>query len=373
MFSDRFLTDLKGLVRAPVRRRVFDVFRRVLHAADGRSMAGEALEDVFTRRRAAWVGAAQSSAPYAELGRPRLRPRAPRNRAPIFVTGRFRSGSTLVWNIFRHVDGCTAYYEPFNERRWFDPRTRGDRIDRTHLNVSDYWREYEGLERLGEVYREEWIDQRLFMDEASWDPGMKRYIQTLVDAAPGRAVLQFNRVDFRLPWLRHTFPDALIVHLYRHPRDQWCSSLVDPRGYPASASMREFADHDRFYLRRWARNLKYAYPFLEEADASHAYELFYYIWRLSYAFGLAYAHYSISFERLVEHPAAEITKLLAAVRTDHRDLDTLTSCVVQTGVGKWREYASNEWFQRIEAGCETVLAEFEAVVPARERLLEPAS
>ena len=373
MFSHRFLTDLKGRLRAPIRGGVFDVFRRVLNANDGRAMAGEALGDVFTRRRAAWVGAAESAAPYAELGRRRVRPHTPRHRAPIFVTGRFRSGSTLLWNIFRHVDGCTAYYEPFNERRWFDPRTRGERIDRTHLNVSDYWREYEGLDRLGREYREDWIDQRLYMDETSWDPAMKRYIQTLVDAAPGRAVLQFNRVDFRLPWLRHMFPDALIVHLYRHPRDQWCSSLVDPRAYPASASMREFAEHDHFYLLRWARSLKYAYPFLEEADASHAYELFYCIWRLSYAFGLAYAHYSISFEQIVAQPAAEITRLLAAVRADHRDLDTLTACVVRTGIGKWREYASNEWFQQIEAGCETVLAEFEAVSAARERLLQPAS
>src|SRR5437868_4059285 len=43
---------------------------------------------------------------------------------PIFITGRFRSGSTLLWNIFRHTPGCTSYYEPLNERRWFDPSAR---------------------------------------------------------------------------------------------------------------------------------------------------------------------------------------------------------------------------------------------------------
>ena len=40
--------------------------------------------------------------------------------SPIIITGRFRSGSTLLWNIFRDLPECTAYYEPFNERRWFD-------------------------------------------------------------------------------------------------------------------------------------------------------------------------------------------------------------------------------------------------------------
>jgi hypothetical protein len=34
------------------------------------------------------------------------------------------------------LPGCTAYYEPFNERRWFDPRTRGERVDATRRNVA---------------------------------------------------------------------------------------------------------------------------------------------------------------------------------------------------------------------------------------------
>ena len=62
----------------------------------------------------------------------------------VIVTGRFRSGSTLLWNLFRQAGGFTAYYEPLNERRWFDPTARGDRTDSTHRNVSDYWREYDG-------------------------------------------------------------------------------------------------------------------------------------------------------------------------------------------------------------------------------------
>jgi hypothetical protein len=66
--------------------------------------------------------------PYPDLARFEAAD-APAGPAPIFVTGRFRSGSTLLWNIFRHIDGCTSYYEPLNERRWFDPGRRGDRID----------------------------------------------------------------------------------------------------------------------------------------------------------------------------------------------------------------------------------------------------
>jgi hypothetical protein len=31
---------------------------------------------------------------------------------PIFITARFRSGSTLLWNMFRRLRGYRAYYEP---------------------------------------------------------------------------------------------------------------------------------------------------------------------------------------------------------------------------------------------------------------------
>jgi hypothetical protein len=55
-------------------------------------------------------------------------------RNAVFVTARFRTGSTLLWNIFRHVPGVTAYYEPLNERRWFDSH----RSLLGFLNLRDY-------------------------------------------------------------------------------------------------------------------------------------------------------------------------------------------------------------------------------------------
>jgi hypothetical protein len=195
------------------------------------------------------------------------------------------------------------------------------------------------------------------MSAQAWDPNLRAYVQGLIDAAPARAVLQFNRVDFRLPWLRRNFPDARIIHLYRHPRDQWCSSLVTPQRVPRDISVVDFEAYDQFYLLGWAKDLAYQFPFLDPRDAEHPYDLFYLIWKLSYVFGRRYAHESFCFERLCERPAVELRRLMSAASVDTYDLEALKSIVVGQK-SKWQRYADQDWFAAREARCEAVLARF---------------
>jgi hypothetical protein len=296
--------------------------------------------------------------PYADLGPFPEASSAKTRSPPIFVTARFRTGSTLLWNLFRHLDGVTAYYEPLNERRWFDPSTRGGRVDPTHPHVTDYWTEYEGLPQLGNWYHESWCSHNLYMDADFWNPDLKRFIEILIQGAKGRPVLQFNRMDFRLGWLRHTFPDAIIVHLYRHPRDQWVSTLVDVASFPKEGAPAEFARQDRYYLLGWAKDLRYHFPFLDERRATHPYQLFYYIWRLSYLFGRKYADVSLALEDLVVDPRGTLDQLFANVGIAEYDLVKLASLVEAIPQGKWRRYAEEEWFRNHEAACELVLRDF---------------
>ncbi len=89
-----------------------------------------------------------------------------------------------------HHDGCRSYYEPLNERRWFDPASRGNRIDPTHRGVDDYWREYEGLTELGQWHRADWTIRSLFMDESAWDADLQQYFSRLIESGvtgPSRA------------------------------------------------------------------------------------------------------------------------------------------------------------------------------------------
>jgi hypothetical protein len=180
----------------------------------------------------------------------------------------------------------------------------------------------------------------------------------LIDASSNRPVMQFNRIDLRLPWIRRNFPNAAVVHLFRHPRDQWFSTFLGHKSFPRDGRPSDFLPYDRFYLLVWARDLKHRFPFLDEQSIEHPYQLSYCIWKLSYLYGRKYADYSLPFERLVENPQQELSALFESLEFECDQIDQVCSVVARPAVGKWREYADEAWFQRQEAHCESVLADF---------------
>ena len=349
--------EFLGPLRSPARTAVLHLLKLAFDTHDGRELLVNTVRGYLgDRNRFGHVSRFLGEAPYGAIRSGSVP--AQSKPAALFLTARFRSGSTLLWNIFRQIDGCTAYYEPLNERRWFDSTARGDHVDRTHLGVTDYWREYAGLDALGDVYEQHWTNRHLYMPSTWWEPKLRAYIQALIDHAPERAVLQFNRVDFRLAWLRSTFPEARIIHLYRNPRDQWCSSLVDVKNFPASGRLADFEPYDHFYLLSWARDLRNVFPFLAGRADDHPYRVFYFIWRLSYLFGRCHSDASFCYEHLVQNPTAELRRLLDCSRIDFADIEPLQRIIVGDATSKWPQYAEAGWFERLEADCERTLCEF---------------
>jgi Sulfotransferase family len=329
-----------------------------VHHSDGRAILADELRGLIGYRGNLTGYEFIEKPPYVELEQSGANEICKVQKQVVFITGRFRSGSTLLWNVFRHVEGCTAYYEPFNERRWFDAAARGPLVDTSHRGVSDYWREYEGLKILGQFYDEDWTRRDLLMDERSWNPQMKRFLVLLVEQAAGRPVLKFNRLDFRLPWVRRYFPSAKIVHIYRHPRDQWCSTFLRKSPFPPTAGMGGYDQHDEFYLLTWARDLRLHFPFLDEREVEHPYQIFYYLWKLSYLFGKMFSDISVRFEDLIADPSRELAILFGAIDMAPSNMKQLCDLCEKPRVGRWSEYANNEWFVHHELRCESVLAEF---------------
>jgi len=345
-------------LRNSLRNDFFDVWKEACATDDGRKAVAGSLGDLLEWRPTDVHADVLAESPYTEIGsKSESRPTCERDDI-IIVSARFRSGSTLLWNLFRNIRGFVSYYEPFNERRWFDPAARGERVDSTHRKVADYWAEYDGMADLGDVFDEAWNEKQLYMSEGTWNPRMKSYIERLVEKANGRPVLQFNRLDFRLPWARHTFPNAKLVHLYRHPRDQWTSNLQKNERFTPDGKMSDFAEVDGFYLLNWARDLKYHFPFLDEQAIEHPYQLHYFLWKLSYVYGRSWSDVSVGFEELTTNPERALFHLFEACGIDESHVESLLPLIEPPPFGKWKKYAEDAWFKRHEEHCEEVLADF---------------
>ncbi|MBI3864412.1 MAG: sulfotransferase [Planctomycetia bacterium] len=373
---------LSSLISSPICSLAQKLLRKAEASERCRSSAVSSLNGLLDLHTELWQGLTDIPGPgYAELGRTQAPSAACMRSDAVIITARFRTGSTMLWNLFRNVQGCTAYYEPMSPSRYFDPANRVERVDPTHHGVQEYWAEYEGLSELARLYRVDWHHRNLLMGPDSWNPDLKRFIEVMIEKAKGRPVLQCNRIDFRLPWVRRHFPKARLIHLYRHPRDQWCSTVQDNQSrskarmtgqatrperfdFGKDSTWQQFAEHDYYYLTIWGNDLRHHFPFLDQQRLRHPYQLFYFIWKLSYLFGRKYADYSVEYEALLANPEPQLRQLMGAAGVLEFDLAQLRSLLSAPALGKWMSYADDAWFREHEEYCETVLDDFLGSPPA---------
>lgn len=64
----------------------------------------------------------------------------------IFISGRFRSGTTVLWNIFNNLPQYKAWYEPLHTNLISQIQYVKPKED--HIGVDDYWKNYRNLKNL---------------------------------------------------------------------------------------------------------------------------------------------------------------------------------------------------------------------------------
>lgn len=272
-----------------------------------------------------------------------------RTMPAIFITARFRSGSTMLWNIFRQIPEVVAYYEPLHEKlpHWI---TSGILPHFSHYNVDGYFKEYQQAHDLEQYHQIAFGVCRLYMEAAEQDPQLKTYLDYILHLANEEkiAVLKFHRIDFRLPWIKAAFPDIPLIHLYRSPREQWMASIADYTG-----DIDHQLDADPYLITTWSRDLCQQFPFLASPYIRHAYQRHYYLWKLSYLAGARLADISVAYEDILASPREAIAPLfqLAGLETA-TNLDRGIAVIKQTPLDTWKHYRNEAWFATLEQECD---------------------
>jgi hypothetical protein len=271
---------------------------------------------------------------------------------PLVITGRFRSGSTLLWQVFDRSPRHVAYYEPCHDNLL--AQILHGRPLASHLGVGTYWSAYLPLlDTVRALHRPAFGYERLLLEADDEHPALEAWLDALVRAAaPRRAVLKFNRFDLRLPWLRARFPDATVLHIVRSPREAWASMV---RHLPAK--QRDDPDHlDMYDLMQWSAALADELPFLIGSQADSSYARHYLLWGLSGFMATRHADVSIRFdEELLDAPELGLGKLARAAGLDDDELATARSILRPVERGRWRPWHPDEEFCWIETRCDALL------------------
>ncbi|WP_162846704.1 sulfotransferase [Marinicella litoralis] len=240
----------------------------------------------------------------------------------IFITGRFRSGTSFLWQLFDQLDGYCAWYEPLHPQLLAAINHIQPKQD--HVGIQDYWttyRQHPGFEKYHDM---SFATQNLYLEANDDEARLAAYINQLIELSGDEVpVLQFNRVDFRLPWLRANFPNAKIIHIARNPLQLYHSQ----RKHINSACRHDVNYWDAYELLPWCYALSNEFPFLLKANSKHAFYPFYALYQLSNRVAEIYADVSINLDKHVFQSDEFIAKLSQVVKLNDQQkhhIKTLT-------------------------------------------------
>lgn len=249
----------------------------------------------------------------------------------VFLTGDFCSGSTLLFTLFRETHEYHCLYEPLHPLLpeyliW--PL----RVYEHHYFVRDYFCEFRGFSRINQLFDPRWATRNLYLTADDRADDVYAYISYLIETASTRSpkvLLKFNRMTFRLPWLRARFPEAKIVHIHRDKQSQW-KSIVS-RGQ--EGRKREDIGQDKpnfegFNIASWCEDLKTVFPELAIERSATGFERFSKLYDRSLEAQLANSDASVEYRTLCKNFESECGRIFHTIGCG-ADIGRLKSLIIR--------------------------------------------
>lgn len=246
----------------------------------------------------------------------------PNHTFAIFISGRFRSGSSFMWQLFDRLPEYCAWYEPLHPQLLTAIDHTSARED--HVGVEDYWSAYRNHPDFRDTYRSTFATEQLYLEASDEAPELEQYINHLVElSAPQIPVLQFNRMDLRLPWLKAKFPQAVVIHTDRNSLQ-----LYHSQRRHISVEQRHDPDYwDAYELVPWCWALSEVMPFLLANEQSHAFYRCYLLHRLSSLLAARHADLTIHLDEHVFEGQEFIRRLASVVPLNSKQQAQLKAMV----------------------------------------------
>ena len=232
----------------------------------------------------------------------------PNHTFAIFISGRFRSGSSFMWQLFDRMPEYCAWYEPLHPQLLTAIEHTSPRTD--HVGVEDYWSAYRDHPAFRDTYQSTFATEDLYLEADDEAPQLEAYINHLIELSAAQIpVLQFNRMDLRLPWLKARFPQAVVIHTDRNPLQ-----LYHSQRRHIAAELRHDPNHwDAYELVPWSYSLSDVFPFLLANDQPHAFYRCYLLHRLSSLIAARHADLTIHLDQHVFESQEFVGRLASVV------------------------------------------------------------
>jgi len=236
----------------------------------------------------------------------------------IFIVGRFRTGTSLIWNLFRQTKRYATFYEPLHESIATEIRNNNSPKILKHFGMKHKFTEYRD-------YNIQLQDdpqlalQNLYIKRPS-EPFDALYVRLskLVHKADKDIVIKSNRLDFRINWLEryyqaNTRANITIIYIKRNPRNSYISTIEtsSPKPSPKWATNPFCINPQRshiYYLKQYIQILGRKFPFLLRTKSNN-YEKYYFIYKKSLEMAEQYADVIIDYDKLIRTPRTELKKL----------------------------------------------------------------